>query len=62
MFRDEFRVCPGKVYIPDITQGKEINPVPCINTLDTEQPPDIGIVYTVQALIFFVHPFQKSSC
>ena len=42
MLRDEFRACPGKVNIPDITQGQEINPVPCINTLDTEQPADIG--------------------
>merc|ERR1719427_865178 len=36
--RDEFVPLQSNIDVPDITQGKELNPIPAVNTIDFSEP------------------------
>jgi len=46
--RDEYVSVDGKVEVPDITEGKEVDPVPAINTIDDQPLPPLD--YSVEAI------------
>ena len=48
MYRDEYVSVDGKVEVPDITEGKEVDPVPAINTIDDQPLPPLD--YSVEAI------------
>ena len=48
LYRDEYVSVDARVEVPDITEGKEMDPVPAINTIDDQPLPPLE--YSAEAI------------